>query len=146
MVADESVKDNNGAITIPANMSCQNDWVYGLVNQCGDICGGVGHGYTLATAYRRQKGNFIASMKDGIPCRKFLIAGGDQRRAVLLKVGITAGIVGKKRFDIGLGAEVYGFVGTPGDFFQAAEEQNLDADRLGNGRHETIVTCAKRWD
>ena len=79
MVADESVKDYNGAITIPANMSCQNDWVYGLVNQCGDICGGVGHGYTSATAYRRQKGNFIASMKDGIPCREFLIAGGDQR-------------------------------------------------------------------
>jgi hypothetical protein len=33
-----------------------------------------------------------------------------------------------------------------GDFFQASEKQNLDADRLGNGRHETIVTCVQRWD
>jgi hypothetical protein len=32
-------------------------------------------------------------------------------------------------------------VGAPGDLLQAAEKQNLDADRLGNGRHETIVTC-----
>jgi hypothetical protein len=76
----------------------------------------------LATAYRRQEGNFIASMKDGIPRREFLIAGSDERRAVLLKFGVTASIAGKERFDIGLRGEVYGFVGAPGDLLQAAEK------------------------
>ena len=32
MVADESVKDNNGAIFIAANIRCQSDRVYGFVN------------------------------------------------------------------------------------------------------------------
>jgi len=141
MVADEPVKDNHRAVAVPANISCQSKRVYGLENQLGDIRGGGGHGYTSATAYRRQEGNFIASMKDGIPRREFLIAGGDERRAVLLKFGVTAGIAGKERFDIGLRGEVYGFVGAPSDLLQAAEKQNLDADRLGNGRHDTIVTC-----
>ena len=146
MVADESVKDNNGAVAIPANISCQGGRVNGFVNQRSDIGGRGGHRYTSATAYRRQEGNFVASMKDGIPRREFLIAGGDERRAVLLKFGVTAGIAGKEGFDIGLGSQVYGFVGAPGDLFQSPEEQDLDADRLGNGRHETIVTCVKTWD
>jgi hypothetical protein len=33
-----------------------------------------------------------------------------------------------------------------GNFLQASEKQDLDADRLGNGRHETIVTCVQIWD
>ena len=85
-------------------------------------------------------------MKNGVPWREFLIAGGDQRRAVLFQFGVTAGIVGKKRFDIGLDRKVYGFLGALEDFFQAPEKQDLDADRLGNGRHETIVTCVSRWN
>jgi hypothetical protein len=108
MVADKSVKDNNGAVAVGANISCQSDWVYGLVNQLSDIREGGGHGYTSAAAYRRQEGNFIAGMKNGVPRRELPIAGGDQRRAILLKFRMTAGIVGKKRFDIGLGGEVYG--------------------------------------
>ena len=106
MVADESVKDDDGAITIPANKSCQSFPVYGFVNQRNDIRGRSGHGYTSATAYWWQEGNFIASMQNGIPRRKFLVAGGDQRRAILLKLGVTAGVVGKKRFDIGLGGKI----------------------------------------
>ena len=57
-----------------------------------------------------------------------------------------AGVLSKKRFDIGLDRKGYGFLGTPEDFFQAAEKQDLDTDGLGNGRHETIVTCVSRWD
>ena len=57
-----------------------------------------------------------------------------------------AGVLGKKRFDIGLDRKVYGFLGTAEDFFQAAEKEDRDADGLGNGRHETIVTCVSRWD
>jgi hypothetical protein len=146
MVADESVKGHNSAIAIPANMRCQSDGVYRFVNQRSDIGGGRGHEYTSATAYGRQEGNFIAGMEDSVPRRELLIAGGDQRRAILLKFGVTADVLGKKRFDICLGREVYGFVRASGDFFQASEKQNLDADRLGNGRHETIVTCVQRWD
>ena len=85
-------------------------------------------------------------MKNGIPRRELLIAGGDQGRAILLKFGVPVGIVGEKRFDVGVGRQVYGFVGASGDLFEAAEKQNLDADRLGNGRHERIVTCAQGWD
>lgn len=85
-------------------------------------------------------------MKNGVPWRKLLIAGSDQRRAILPEVGVTAGIVGKKRFDIGFGRKVYGVLGASSDLLQATEKQNLDAYGLGNGRHETIVTCVQRWD
>ena len=85
-------------------------------------------------------------MQNGAPWREFLVAGGDQRRTVLVQFRVMAGVLGKKGFDIGLDRKVYGFLGTPEDFFQAAEKQDLDADRLGDGRHETIVTCVSRWD
>ena len=85
-------------------------------------------------------------MKGGVPRCELPIAGGDQRRTVLVQFRVMAGVLGKKGFDIGLGRKVYGFLGTPEDFFQAAEKQDLDADRLGDGRHETIVTCVSRWD
>ena len=146
MVADEAVKDNDGAIIIAANMGRQCNRVDGFVNQRSDISGGRRHGYTSATTYGREEGNFIAGMKSGVPGRELLIAGGDQRRTVLFQFRVMAGVLGKKRFDIGLDSKVYGFMGTPEDFFQAAEKQDLDADRLGDGRHETIVTCVSRWD
>jgi hypothetical protein len=146
MVADESVKDNDGAILIAANISRESDWVYSFMNQRSDVGGGGGHGYTSATAYGWQEGNLIASVKDGIPGRELLIAGSDQRRAILLKFGVPADIAGKKRLDVGLGGKVYGFMGATGNLFQATEEQHLNSDRLGNGRHETIVTCVQRWD
>lgn len=141
MVADESVKDDNGAIFIAANIGCENDRVYGFVNKRSDISGWRHHGYTSAAAYGRQEGNFVASVKGGVPRCELPIAGGDQRRAVLLKFGVTADIAGKKGFDIGLDRKVYGFLGAPEDFFQSPEKQDLDADGLGNGRHQTIVTC-----
>jgi hypothetical protein len=146
MVADESVEDHHGAVSIPANISRQSNRVYGLVNERNDISRGGGHGYTSATTYGGQEGYFIASTKNGVPWCELLIAGRDQRGAVLLKFGITAGILGKKRFDIGLGCQVHGFLGASGDFFQAAEKQHLDTDGLGKGRHEKIVTCVQRWD
>jgi hypothetical protein len=37
-------------------------------------------------------------------------------------------------------------VGATGDLFEATEEQDLNANQSGNGRHETIVTCVQRWD
>jgi len=84
MVADESVKDNDGAICVASNKSCQTNGVYGLVKQRNDIRRGGGHGYTSATAYGWQEGNFIAGMKDGVPWSELLIARGDQRRAILI--------------------------------------------------------------
>ena len=122
MVADESVKDNHGAIPVAANISRESDWVYSFLNQRCNVGGGGGHGYTSATAYRRQEGNFIASMKNGIPRRELLIAGGDQGRAILLKFGVSVGVAGKKRFDVGVDRQVYGFVGASGDLFKAAEK------------------------
>jgi hypothetical protein len=116
------------------------------VNQRCDIGGGGSHGYTSATADGWEEGNFIAGAKNGIPGCELLVAGSDQGRTILLEFGIVAGVVGKKRFDIGLGRKVNGILGAPGDFFQAAEKQDLDADGLGNGRHETIVTCTQSWD
>jgi hypothetical protein len=146
VVADESVKDDDGTIPIAANISSQSVPIYGFVNQRSYIGGGRGHGYTSASAYGRQEGNFIAGAKNGVPRGELLIAGRYQRRAILLKLGVTAGVVGKKGFDIGRWCKVHGFVGLASDVFQASEKQDLDADRLGNGRHETIVTCVSRWD
>jgi len=61
-------------------------------------------------------------MKNGIPRRELLIAGGDQGRAILLKFGVSVGVAGKKRFDVGVDRQVYGFVGASGDLFKAAEK------------------------
>ena len=85
-------------------------------------------------------------MENGGPWSELLITGGDQRRAILPQLGVTIGVVGKKRFDVGLGREVYGVLGESGDLFEAAEKENLDADGLGDGRHETIVTRVRRWN
>jgi hypothetical protein len=94
----------------------------------------------LAAAYRRQKGDFIAGVKWRAPCSELPIARGHQGGAILLKVGITSGVFGEEGFDVGVALHVERFLGAPGDFFQAAKEQNFDADGLGSGRHMQIVT------
>ena len=77
MVADASVKDDDGAIGIPANEGCQCERVYGFVNNRDYIRGRGGHGYTSAATYGGQEGNFITSRKGSVPGREFLITGGD---------------------------------------------------------------------
>lgn len=143
MIADKSVKNDDGAVFVAADMGSQRDWIDGFVNERSDVRGSRrgGHGYTSATTYWRKEGNLITGMKDGIPGGELLVAGGDHGGAILLEFGVKAGVAGKKRFDRGFGSEIQGILGAHGDLFQAAEEENLDADRLGNGRHETIVTC-----
>lgn len=95
MVTNEAVEDDYGAVAVAANMSCQGLGVYRLVNQSSDIGEGGVHECSSATAYGREEGDFIARVKNGVPGRELLIAGGDQRGAILLKLGMPAGILGK---------------------------------------------------
>src|ERR1700720_2286076 len=83
-------------------------------------------------------------MKRGAPCSELPIAGGYQGGAILLKVRIASGVLGEECFDIRVALYIERFLGTPGDFFQAAKEENLDADGWRNARHVTIVTPRSR--
>jgi hypothetical protein len=99
-----------------------------------------GHEQALTAAYGRQKGDFIAGVERSAPCSELPIARGYQGGAILLKVGITSGVLGEEGFDIRVALHIERFLRVPGDFFQAAEEENLDTDSGRNGSHVAIVT------
>lgn len=97
-------------------------------------------GEWLAAAYGRQKGHFIAGVEGGAPCSELPIARGYQGGAILLKAGITRGVFGEESFDVRVDLQVERVFGAAGDFFQAAKEEDLDADGRRYRRHVTIVT------
>ena len=55
---------------------------------------------------------------------------------------MTRGKESEKLFDGGGVGGGDGFLGVTDDFFQAAEEEDFETNRLGNGGHGEIVTCA----
>src|ERR1700674_4765370 len=107
---------------------------------------GVAIGDTLPAADGREESDFIAGPQSGAPSGALLIAGSNQGRAILLELRITNGGLGEKRLNICVIREINRFLRSAGDFFQAAKKENLDADRLRNGRHVTIVTLVQRGD
>lgn len=79
-------------------------------------------------------------MEGSVPGGEFLIAGGDERGAVFCELGIAGGVQGEELFD-GRGAGGFNpFLSAADDFFEAAEEEDFDANGLGNGGHRGIVT------
>ncbi len=84
-------------------------------------------------------------MERSVPGGEFLIAGGHERGAIFCELGIAGGINGEKLFDGGGAGEVDGILGVAGDFFEAAEEEDFDANGLGDGGHGGIVTRSEGW-
>src|SRR6266481_5243882 len=83
-----------------------------------------------ATAHRWQKRNFVAAADRRIPCGEFLVARSDNRGAVFCKLGIARSIEAKKLLDRRGVDELGGVLGMAGQFLEAAEKQDLHANRL----------------
>lgn len=121
-------------------MAGETSGIDGLANQLDDVGRRGGHEQALATANGRQEGDFIASVERSAPCSELPIARGYQGGAILLQGGVTGSVFGEESFDVGMALQVERVFGAAGDFFQAAKEEDLDADGGRNGRHVTIVT------
>jgi len=131
LIADETVEDDDGAVFGRAHVAGERGGVDGLAHQLVEVILGEGrHGDASAAAYRREKGDFVAGTERRIPGGKFLVARSDNRGAVFCKLGMTRGIEGKKLLDgRGIG-ELEGILGMAGEFLEAAEKQDLHANRL----------------
>ncbi len=83
LIADEAVEGDDGAIFGSADVADEGGHVDGVTDQLADVVvRKSGHGEALAAAHGRKEGNFVAGMEGRVPGSEFLIAGGDQRRAV----------------------------------------------------------------
>ena len=82
-------------------------------------------------------------MEGSVPGSEFLIAGGDERRAVSSELGIAGGIKSEELFDCGCVGGVDRILGAADEVLEAAEEEDFEASGLGNGGHRGIVTRAK---
>lgn len=83
-----------------------------------------------ATADGREEGDFIAGVKPGVPCGKFLVTRRHHGRAIFLELGNALGIESEELLDRAHLREVQGFFRLPHDIFQAAEEKDPHADGL----------------
>lgn len=101
---------------------------------------GSSHKDELATAYGRKEGNFVAGTERGIPGGKFLVARGNDRGTELCEFGIFCGVEGEELLDGGGVGEIEGLFRVTGKIFETAEEEDFDADGLGDSGHDWIVT------
>jgi hypothetical protein len=122
-------------------MAGERGGVDGLADQLIDVIVGEGrHGDGSAAAHGGEKGNFVAGAERSIPGSKFLVAGGDNRGAVFCKLGVARGVMGEELLDgRGIG-EFKRILDLAGEFLEAAEKEDLDANRLGDWWHRGIVT------
>jgi hypothetical protein len=100
---------------------------------------GRGHGDVLAAADGRKEGDFVAGAERSIPRGEFLIAGSDDGGAEFCEFGIFCGVEGEELFDGGSVGEIEGLFCVAGKVFETAEEEDFDADGLGDGGHNWIV-------
>jgi len=84
-------------------------------------------------------------MEGRVPGGEFLVAGGDERRAVICELGIAGGIKSEELFDGGGVGGVYRILGATDEVLETAEEEDFEASGLGNGGHRGIVTRAQGW-
>lgn len=82
-----------------------------------------------AAAYRRKKRDFVPGIEQGAPGGEFLVPGRDQRTTITREVGAAGNKLCEELFDAGTGCEIHKFLGTPGNFFEPAEEEDFYADR-----------------
>jgi len=131
LVADETIESNSGAVFRRAHVAGQRGHVDGLAYQLIEvIVGECRHVDASATAYGREKRDFVAGTERRIPGREFLVARSDDRRAVFCELGMARGIESEKLLDRGGVCKLDGMLGMAGEFLEAAEEEDRDANRL----------------
>ena len=145
LIADEAIKRDDSAVFGSADVSGEGRHVDGIADQLADvIVRGRGHGgVRLAAAHGRKEGDFVSGMKRRVPGRKFLVAGGDERRPVLCKLGIADGIESEELLDGGGVSGVDRIFGAADEVLKAAEEEDFEASGLGDRGHRGIVTRAQ---
>src|SRR5712664_2752315 len=97
----------------------------------------------LAAAHGMKEGDFVAGAERRVPGGEFLVAGGDERRAVFCELGIPGGIKSEELFDGGGVCGVDRVLGLADEVLEAAEGEDFQANGLGNGGHRGIVTRAQ---
>ena len=97
----------------------------------------------LAAAHGRKERDFVAGMEGSVPGSEFLVAGGDERRAVFGELRIVGGIKSEELLDGGGIGGVDGVLGLANEVLEAAEEEDFEASGLGDRRHSGIVTRAQ---
>ena len=102
-------------------------------------------GCASAAAHGREESDFVAGVEWSVPGGEFLVAGGDERRTKFCELGMARGVKSEELFDGGRVGGGKGFLGMADDFFETAEEEDFEADRLGNSGHGEIVTCMAGW-
>jgi hypothetical protein len=95
----------------------------------------------LTSANGWEEGDFVVCGEWRGPGGEFLIAGGNQRGAIVRELGVLRGVARKKGFDWRVRGEVDIVFGAAEDFFKAPEEEDFDADGRGCGWHGLIVAC-----
>jgi hypothetical protein len=92
--------------------------------------------FALAAAHGREEGDFVAGVERSVPGGEFLVAGGDERGAKFCEFGNLRDKVGEELLDGGGIRNLQRFLGVAGNFLKAAEEEDFDADGLGNRWHK----------
>lgn len=94
----------------------------------------------LASAYRRQKRDFVTVSEFRVPPSKFLIASSDQRIAKTEKLRESRPVRAKKVIKRGAFGDLLAFFGDSAEFTDTAEEQYLYTNCGRDGCHSKIVT------
>jgi hypothetical protein len=98
------------------------------------------HEDVLAAADGREEGDFVAGMERSVPGSEFLVAGSNDGRTEFREFGIFCGVEGEELFDRGVVREIEGLFRVTGKIFETAEEEDFDANGLGDRGHDWIVT------
>ena len=129
LVADETIESDGGAIFGRTHVACQRGYVDGLANQLIDvIVRECRHIDASAAAYGREKRDFIAGAERGIPGGELLVARSDHRGAVFCELGVACRIESEKLLDRRGVGELGGVFGMAGEFLEAAEKEDGDAN------------------
>jgi hypothetical protein len=146
LIADEAVEGDDGAVFGGADVMNEGGDVDGIAHEVADVVEeGRGHGGASAAAHGREESDFVAGVERSVPGGEFLVAGSDERRAEFCELGMARGVESEELFDGGGFGGGEGFLGVADDFFQTAEEEDFEANGLGNGGHGEIVTCMAGW-
>src|SRR5437016_908226 len=131
LIAGETIESDDGAVFGRAHVADKSDHVDGLAHQLVDvILGECRHVYASAAAYGREKRDFVAGTERRIPCGEFLVARSDSRGAVFCELGMTRGVESEKLLERRGVCELDGVLGMAGEFLEAAEKEDRDANRL----------------
>ncbi len=131
LITHEAVEGDNGAVLWGADKADLRSHIDGFAYQLVDVIVGECHHVDVsAAAHGREKCNLVAGTEWRIPGGKFLVARRNHRRAVFCKLWITRRIESEELLDRRGIRELGGILGVAGEVLEAAEKEDLHANRL----------------